>query len=224
MHLIYIGLFIIIAANPSMALCTNECTYNSTKIQLVNLLSSFSNNMYKNNISTIEYQLEECYNLYRHSSSNSLFFLEKLLKNKINNITAAYSLDIETHIKSLNKGLTYAISVKPYFFRREALSILIKNPSINVNNLLRITQKTSIYALKEEETIGQSVEPFAFTSTHPQLQKFLKDSTILFLLFGSLADVCVVPHMTICPMIVLIGLISSALWMFQINDIFNGIF
>ncbi|KAK5961028.1 Irc18p PWA37_001554 [Arxiozyma heterogenica] len=224
MYLMYIGLLIFFTANPLMALNTNECTYNSTKLQLVNLLSNFSNNIYKNNISIIENQLEECYNLYKYSSSNSLFFLEKLLKDKINNITATDTLDIRIHIKSLNKGLTYAINVKPYFFKREALSILIKNLNTNLNNLLSIFQKTSVHAYKEEGTIIQSIESFTSTSTHPKLQKILKDSIILFILFGSIADVCVVPHMTICPMIVLVGLISSALWMFQINDIFNGIF
>lgn len=223
MYLISVGLLILLTATHIMTLNTNECTYNSTKKQLLDLLSSFSNDMYKNDVAIIQQKLEECLILYR-DSSNNLFFLERSLKNKLNNLTVVHTSDIETHLKLLSEGLTFALRIKPHFFRRDALAILTKNINMNLFNNINIFQKTHVFTTEEEAvTFNKYLESISSLSSHPQLQKILKDSTILFLLFASIADVCVGPPMTICPILVLLGLISSILWMFRINDIFNGI-
>ncbi|KAG0655319.1 hypothetical protein C6P44_000372 [Monosporozyma unispora] len=125
---------------------------------------------------------------------------------------------------SIDKGLSFAVKVTPDFFRKEALSILIQNPKLKLKALTNLFQKVSTSSMNNDVSIAQETNSFTVIPSHPHLQRFLKDSTILFILFAALADICVDPTMTVCPILVFVGLIASGLWIFQINNIFSGIF
>lgn len=210
--------------NEAVAISENELLYNNTSTQLVKLLEEITTPQLKPNITSISDKLEECYSLYHHSPSNTLFFLEKVLTHKINNITGSNNTSADIQIRSVEQGLTYATSIQPSYFRKEALMILLKNPYLQLKNLIKIHQKVLTFNTNADIAINDNVNSFVVIPSHPHLQRFLKDSTIIFILFAALADICIDPTMTVCPILVLVGIVSSALWVFQINNIFDGIF
>lgn len=214
---------LLLFTNKVTAIKENELIYNRTSNELINLLKNLSNSQYQTNISSITNKLGECYTLYCLTYPNNLFFLERLLREKMINITSTNNANIETHIRSIEEGLTYATKVTPNFFRRDALLILVQNPKLKLNRLVKLFQNVSTFAMNSDISIAQDVNSFTVIPSHPYLQKFLKDSTILFILFAALADICVDPAMTVCPVLVLVGIVASGLWVFQINNIFNGI-
>lgn len=214
---------ILLLTNKATGIKENELIYNRTSTELINLLTDLSNSQYQTNISSIANKLSECYALYCTTAPNNLFFLERLLREKMVNITSTDSANFETHIRSIEEGLSYAVKVTPSFFRKDALLLLIQNPKLKLNGLIKLFENVSTFAMNDDVSIAQDANSFTVIPSHPYLQKFLKDSTILFILFAALADLCVDPAMTVCPVLVLVGLIASGFWVFQINNIFNGI-
>lgn len=223
-HCISLTCLLLIFIKVVYAVDENELLYNRTSSELVNLLKDLTANQYQTNISAITKKLDECYFIYHHASSSNLFFLERSLRDKITNITEGKNTSIENHIMSIDKGLSFAVKVTPDFFRKEALSILIQNPKLKLKALTNLFQKVSTSSMNNDVSIAQETNSFTVIPSHPHLQRFLKDSTILFILFAALADICVDPTMTVCPILVFVGLIASGLWIFQINNIFSGIF
>lgn len=200
--------------------------FNITSSKLMKTLEEMAPIEYKGNLTSISLKLEECYSLHHKSITKTLFFLEKGLNSKLDNITVNPT-DIDTHIRQLENGLDFAINVKPHFFRKEALALIKEAPKEQIKKLTIFFNQMATSLSEGNRTLHKLLtdfDPECLFPSNKRMQDFLKNTGIMLVLAGALMDLCGLNEGVSmqCSLFGVLAIIGIILWYMELEKILSG--